>query len=108
MKAALLAGVVAGTILFFYQQLFVVPRILAAEAYEDGADEHGHSKWKPSEGAERGFFTAAGTVLAGIGYAALLLSIVTLSGFRLDVRSGIAWGLAGFACVTLAPAVGLP
>jgi cobalt transporter subunit CbtA len=115
MQAALLAGAIAGSLLFFYQHLVVVPRIVAAEAYEardEGAgaeaDRHQHSEWKPNNGLERSFFTAASTILTGIGFAALLLSTVTLCGFGLDVRRGLLWGLAGFVCFAVAPAVGLP
>jgi predicted cobalt transporter CbtA len=35
MQVALLAGAIAGTLLFFYQHVVVVPRIVAAEAYEE-------------------------------------------------------------------------
>lgn len=117
MKAALLAGAIAGMVLFFYQQVLVVPRIIEAEAYEEHSEhaelqaeaDHDHdSEWKPREGMERTFFTAASTILTGIGFAALLLSIATLSGSTLDVQRGLCWGLAGFACFALAPALGLP
>lgn len=117
MKAALLAGAIAGMALFFYQQVLLVPRIIEAEAYEEHAehaelqaeaDHHHDSEWKPREGMERTFFTAASTILTGIGFAALLLSIVTLSDSCLNVRRGLFWGLAGFACFALAPALGLP
>jgi len=53
-------------------------------------------------------FTAASTILTGIGFAALLLSTATLCGFGLDVRRGLLWGLAGFVCFAVAPALGLP
>jgi len=113
--AALLAGFTAGTILFVYQELAVVPRIVEAEAWEvrDEAAEpevvrHRPSEWKPSEGFERNFFTAVSTILTGIGYAALMLSIITLGGFVLNVRRGLFWGLAGFACFVVAPAFDLP
>src|SRR5437667_11142440 len=114
MQAALLAGAIAGTSLFFYQYLVVVPRIVAAEAYESRgevaraeAGRHQHAEWKPNEGLERNFFTAASTILTGIGFAALLLSTVTLCGFKLDVRRGVLWGLAGFVCFAVAAALGL-
>jgi cobalt transporter subunit CbtA len=115
MQTALLAGVIAGTLLFIYQYVVVVPRIVAAEAYEARAedagaeaDQHQHSEWKPNNGLERSFFTAASTILTGIGFAALFLSTVTLCGFGLDVRRGLLWGLAGFVCFALAPALGMP
>ncbi len=114
MRAALLAGVIAGTVLFVYQHVIVEPQIVAAEVYEargEGAqaeaDHHQHSEWKPDNGLERSLFTAASTILTGIGFAALLLATVTLSGFSLDVRRGLLWGLAGFACFAVAPALGL-
>ncbi len=115
MQVALLAGAIAGTLLFSYQYIVVVPVIVAAEAYEErqeGASaelaQHQHSEWKPGNGLERSFFTAASTVLTGIGFAALLLSTVTLCGFGLDVRRGLLWGVAGFVCFVAAPALGLP
>src|SRR5262245_49917981 len=106
MRAALLAGALSGTLLFIYRHFAVVPLITAAEAFE--APDHAHSGWKPENGWERNFFTAAGTILTGIGFAALLLSAVTLGGFGFDVRRGLLWGLAGFACFSVAPALGLP
>ena len=69
---------------------------------------HQHAEWKPDEGLERSVFTAASTILTGIGFAALLLSTVALCGFELDVRRGLLWGLAGFVCFAVAPALGLP
>jgi cobalt transporter subunit CbtA len=115
MQAALGAGAIAGTILFVYQYLVVVPRIVAAEAYEarsevagTEAGGHQHAEWKPDEGLERSAFTAASTILTGIGFAALLLSTVALCGFELDFRRGLLWGLAGFVCFAAAPALGLP
>jgi cobalt transporter subunit CbtA len=114
MRVALMAGAIAGTLLFFYQQAVLIPRIVSAEAYErqegDGAgvDQHQHPEWKPNNGLERSFFTAASTILTGIGFAALLLSTVTLGGFGLDVRRGLLWGVAGFVCFVAAPALGLP
>jgi cobalt transporter subunit CbtA len=108
-RAALLSGSIAGALLFVYQYIEVVPRIVAAEAFEvQETDPHHASEWKPDDGWERNFFTAASTVLTGIGFAALLLAIVTLGGFDLDVRRGLLWGLAGFVCFTVAPALGLP
>ena len=106
MQTALAAGAIAGTILFVYQYLVVVPQIVAAETYESGG--HQHVEWQPNEGLERNFFTAAGTILTGVAYAALLLSTVALCGFELDLRRGLLWGLAGFVCFAVAPAVGLP
>jgi cobalt transporter subunit CbtA len=115
MKSALLCGAIAGFLLFVYQEFFVVPRIIAAEVYEakaevsgEHSDHHEHSEWKPGEGFERTLFTAAGTILTGISFAAILFSVVALRGATLNVRSGLLWGLAGFACFVAAPSLGLP
>src|ERR1041385_4548099 len=113
MRNALLAGTAAGVVLFVYQYFLIVPRIVAAEAFEThehaAADAHDHdSEWKPEEGWERNLFTAAGTILTGIGFAALLVSTLTISGYSLNFRHGLLWGLAGFVCFTVAPSIGLP
>lgn len=117
MRAALLAGALAGLVLFAYQYLVVVPRILAAEVFEDraepkvAADGHAHKhedeEWKPAA-AQRNLITAATTVLTGIGFASVLLAVVSLGGFPMDFRRGLLWGIGGFVCFTLAPAIGLP
>ena len=115
MRSALVAGAISGSLLFLYQYLVIMPRIVAAEAFEArgeaaGAEghHHDHSDWKPGDGLERSIFTAGGTILTGIGFAAVLLALVILGDFGLDVRSGLLWGLAGFACFTVAPALGMP
>jgi cobalt transporter subunit CbtA len=113
MRTALLSGTAAGVVLFIYQYVVIVPRIIAAEAFEThehtGGQEHHHkSEWKPEEGWERHLFTAAGTILTGIGFAALLVSMSALGGYGLNVKHGLLWGLAGFLCFTVAPALGLP
>lgn len=109
MRAALLSGAIAGVLLFVFQYLVIVPRIVAAEGYEEHAAHHHHqTEWKPAEGLERNYYTAAATILTAIGYAALLLSIASLTGLPLNTRTGLLWGLAGAASFVLAPALGLP
>jgi cobalt transporter subunit CbtA len=115
LSMALLSGALAGLVLFVYQYFVIVPRIVVAEAYEACADEATHSahdhertEWKPAEGWERTFFTAASTILAGIGFAAVFLATISLAGAELNWSRGLLWGLAGFACFVIAPALGLP
>jgi cobalt transporter subunit CbtA len=134
---ALLIGVLAGLLLTVMQQWGVTPIILAAETYEGiepapaapghgghkqhtdeqhGHDQHGHSHtteaWAPADGAERLLCTLLANVLAGMGFAAVLLALMTqarqwnLSGFSL--RHGWRWGGAGFFALFLYPALGLP
>jgi cobalt transporter subunit CbtA len=107
MRVVLLSGALAGAVLFVYQYFVMVPRILAAEAYEE-AQPHEHHEWKPHHGFERNALTAASTILAGIGFAALLVSIAALTGAELTISRGALWGWAGFLCFAAAPALGLP
>ncbi len=114
MLAVFGSGVLAGLVLFAVQHFTVVPLIQAAEAYE-AAGQEAHSRapqqdegWQPAEGWERTSFTAFTTVLTGIGFAAMLFGVMALTGETINTRHGTLWGLAAFACVGLAPALGLP
>ena len=95
MRATLLTGAIAGAMLFLFQYFVIVPRIIAAEDYEHPSpheDHEGHhhdAEWKPAEGLERNYYTAAATILTGIGYAALLHAIATLTGLNLTTRNGL-------------------
>jgi cobalt transporter subunit CbtA len=93
----------------------------AAHDHADGHDHGGHDQgghdhgegWTPADGLERLSYTAAANVLTAIGYALVLcglLSVATQGGFAktIDWRTGLFFGLAGFASVMLAPMVGLP
>ena len=145
---ALLAGLLAGLVLFVVQHLTIVPLIELAEGFEDAAQgaqpppgqllsaapsttppgghvhatsgtgaqgepsthAHAHDEegWQPAPGFQRIGLTALTTIISGIGFAAILLAGMTLSGTTVDLRRGVLWGLAGFACFVLAPALGLP
>lgn len=115
MQTALISGGIAGTVFFVYQQVLLAPIIAAAEAYEAHAGEvredidwHEHSEWKPAEGRQRISLTAASTILTGIGFGALLVSVAAIARYSLDIRKGLAWGFGGFVSFALAPALGLP
>lgn len=111
---ALLAGVIAGVFLAGIQHFTVVPMILEAETYEiagghdhGGHDHQGEEAWAPGDGAERTFYTAMNSIIVGIGFGLLLAACYTLRR-SITWRSGMWWGLAGFAAFHLAPALGLP
>lgn len=114
MWVALLSGALAGSALFILQRWTVEPLIQAAEVYETEAhpseqgSPHEDEGWQPSSPFQRNIFTALATILTSIGFAAVLFGIVSLSGQPLFVGQGAIWGLAGFACFSLAPALGLP
>lgn len=113
MLAVFGSGALAGLVLFAVQHFTVVPLIQAAEIYQ-AAGQEAHSGtsqdegWQPAEGWERTSFTALTTVLTGIGFAAMLFGVMALAGRTINTQHGALWGLAAFACVSLAPALGLP
>lgn len=117
---AALAGILAGLLLTLVQQIQVVPLILEAEAYEQAVEtanpanrisaptEHEHDAWQPENGWGRNLFTAAANIVVALGFTLLLGAAVTLRGAKLDWRSGLLWGLGGYAVFFVAPSLGLP
>lgn len=113
---AALTSLVAGVILTLFQQVQVIPTVLEAEGYEPAASSHSaaHSHeqdekaaWEPNEGLERNLFTAAANVVIALGFSLLLGAAVALRGITLNWRSGLLWGLAGYAVFFVAPSLGL-
>lgn len=125
--AALVAGAVGCAVVTVAQQAMVVPLILKAETFEDAkaeaapaapaaahshapgtpAHHHDEDAWKPADGLPRIAFTALANLGVSLGFALLLVAGFTLSGREVDGQRGLLWGAAGFACFTLAPAIGL-
>ena len=110
---ALTAAIIAGTLLTAVQQVRVVPLILEAERYEHGAHPQGMDG--PAGGhdsragsALRAVQTAMANLVMACGFAMLLAAATTLRGVRLDGRSGLFWGILGYAVFFVAPAIGLP
>ena len=56
----------------------------------------------------RALGTLTANIVTGGGFALMLAAVALLAGRRITVRNGALWGLAGFAAVSLAPALGLP
>jgi cobalt transporter subunit CbtA len=98
---ALIAGVGAGLASACLQQLFLVPMILQAEAVELGNPALVH------DGIERALYTTLFDCLGAFGFALLLAAAYA---WRAPVswKHGLVWGVAGYACFSLAPALGLP
>lgn len=63
--------------------------------------------WAPEDGLERTFFTSAATIITTIGYSLMLLAAMFIAKGKITPRSGLLWGLAGFAATGLAPSLGL-
>jgi len=124
--SALLIGLLVGLLLTGLQSVVVNPIIFASEAYETveeepvvashahdhGAHEHNEEAWGPADGAERLFYTALANVIASIGFAAVLLALMSqtqLQGWTSSsLGKGVLWGLAGFIAFFAAPGIGLP
>ena len=132
--AALVAGLFVGVLMTPVQYAGVVPLILHAEEYEH-AGGHQHANLRPDRGfaivsqaeahssastggdeaeANASLFESRllGTVLANIvaggGFALVLAGVALLVGRGITRANGLYWGIAGFAAIALAPALGLP
>ncbi len=81
------------------------PGILPAHLSERS---HGVAASSPFDHPVRMLLTLAANLVTGIGFAFLLVGCFALDRARVDPARGVAWGLAGFAVFTLAPALGLP
>lgn len=134
--AALIAGILAGLILGGIQYVRVTPLILAAEVYETAVHDHGgveqdqaqacvenmpgmkmcddagqqpgQQQWQPRDGFQRTFFTTVASMMAGAGFAAMLLGVSLLTSTPITPANGLIWGLCGFLAVQVAPGAGLP
>lgn len=124
----LLAGLIAGTASTALQLAWAVPLIKQAEAFEQAAVETGHgarspghdghthgddghahdAPWAPADGASRSFWTLLSNVSLGAGAGFILAALFALRPGALGARRGLLWGLAAFASVGIAPALGLP
>lgn len=124
---AAIVGVLSGLFLTVMQGVVTVPLILHAETFEGGEEEapaadadaapaapaggHEHAgedeSWMPSDGFERYFYTGVANVLAGVGFALLLVSAAEAFGGLKGWRNGLNWGFAGFLIFSLVPGLGL-
>jgi cobalt transporter subunit CbtA len=95
----------------------------AGQAHKHEHEHAGHvhpaGAWEPAEGAERIAYTVLSNVLTAAGFALVMLAAMSAwlrhvasagrkAATKLDWRSGLFWGLAGYAIFFVAPALGLP
>jgi cobalt transporter subunit CbtA len=127
--SAAAAGVAAGILTAVIQHVTTTPIIIEAEKYEGGAaaapHDHGTASstgeaslaaaheeqreaWAPADGIERTLSTSLATTVLGVGFGLALLGAMSLSGVAINARNALAFGIAGFFAVALAPALGLP
>lgn len=129
LSAALAAGSIAAAVVSGLELTLTSPLIVAAERYEHAEPSHqaaktlpivlahdGHDhaapeatpEWQPGEGLPRMAFTALATLVGGVGYALLLGAVMLACGREPTPRTCLAFAIAGFASVALAPGLGLP
>jgi cobalt transporter subunit CbtA len=127
--STILAGLLAGLILAGIQHVRLTPLIQAAEIYETPETEaiaeaskpcvetmpgmkmcndDGRPSWKPEQGWQRTISTITASLLAGAGFAILMVGISMLTNIPITKQNGLIWGICGFIAVSLAPSIGLP
>lgn len=117
--SALIAGLAAGALAALLQLTFVVPLLMEGELYEFSDRVHfrdgqiGSPRLAPQIWGElpRHFGTFGSNLVTYTGFALIMVAAFLLAqkfGKRIDARTGMIWGLAGFLAVNLAPAFGLP
>lgn len=115
--AAVLAALCAGLVNSAIQHFRITPLILTAESFEGAAHTHepgtpAHSheddEWAPQDGVERTVYTGLANLLAAAGFALVIGAVALLTGLPINGRTGLLWGIGGYAAFSLAPAFGLP
>ena len=129
--SSIVIGLVAGMLLTSLQVNSLKQIIVEAESYQGQAaglpadhgnsdqSDHGHSDhahaddfWVPAQGLQRNVYSFLANLLASTGFAAIMLAL--MNQFQLPRKGNISWGqgglwgLAGFAILFVAPAIGLP
>lgn len=117
---AVLAGVIAGLAATVLHGFKLSPLIAVAERYEQGVAVPGQNSADSPVSVEMTgndiahlALTAAVNMLTGIGFGLLLNGFAALvmavgQAETLSVGRGVLWGVAGYVCFSLAPALGLP
>ncbi|MGH6925710.1 MAG: CbtA family protein [Propylenella sp.] len=122
--SAAAAGLAAGIFTAVVQHVTTTPIIIEAERYEGSGQSHAAAVpdqpaamssaepesqvWAPTDGIERTLYTSLATTVLGVGFGLALLAAMSLAGVSINARTGLAFGVAGFIAVALAPALGLP
>ena len=132
--SAVFVGICSGLFLTISQNMRLLEIVLEAEKYELPAQslgpnlepklthKHSHQSdhhlittpgqsnaiWSPANGPERLSYTFAANILAAIGFATILIALMSFGERQVSWRSGLVWGLAGFTVFFVSPSLGLP
>lgn len=117
--AALLAGTIAGLLYTGIQRVQLIPLIEEAELLEHRSDTthteenpildsvpHQHDHKHPESTSKRTLKTLLSNILAGIGFALVVVSAITFTGHK-GWYKGLLWGIAGYFVFFVAPSIGL-
>ena len=102
---ALVAGAGAGLFVALLHFIYTTPLILEAEVFENGGTAE--NTVAAAIDWQRNGLTVLASVLTAIGFGLVLTGAMVLRGRPIDARTGTLWGIAGFASIALAPALGL-
>ena len=124
--AAIIVGIISGTVYGVFQQLAVNPIIYAAETYElsepdtakqenaNSGSPDGHTPspdaWAPQDGIERILSTLGANILVAMGFSLILLSAMAIHNLKsskpkVKWTSGILWGVGLMLCFFVSPAL---
>ena len=131
-QTGLFAGFLTALIYSVVQAFTVTPLIFEAEVYEQSGGGHSHGStvhlhedgqrhlhegaetvpaaapWEPEDGIERYGFTFIANFATAVGFAFVMAAAFAIWGKPVDMRTGLWWGVAGYAIFALAPSLGLP
>ncbi|WP_198243666.1 CbtA family protein [methane-oxidizing endosymbiont of Gigantopelta aegis] len=107
--AAFITAIVASIAYSAYQEVAVTPIILAAEEFEvpEVTGSETEETWSPENGLERRLFTFSADFLTAFSFSLMLISAMATQR-KLTLLQGLGWGIAGYLCFFVAPALGLP
>ena len=118
--ASFASAIVVGSVGTALQYIRVVPLILDSEAFESTDDDgdsgnntiaaddtSGDEEWAPADGAERAFYTWVSNLVVSLSFSLLLVAICAVDNMRVDFRSGLTRGVAGWTIFMALPCIGL-
>ena len=91
-----------------HQAARALPIVLAHSDFAHADHDHAAPEWQPGDGLPRMAFTGLATLVGAVGYALILGAVMLACGREPTPDTALAFALAGFASVALAPALGLP
>ena len=116
LTSALIAGAGAGLVAALLGLAFVQPVLLQAELFEQGVAQHFADRDTAFPHVPFAFdpmrdgLSIVFYMMIYAGYALILVSLFSLAedqGHHVTARTGLIWGVAGYATVLLAPAISL-